>query len=88
MRFGLRCVPISFSAERLRMLMQPVAVDADHAGAGAGEHRLGEAAAAVDHVARAHDVVALGAQFLRHPVEGLAELARDRLPSARTGTCT
>ena len=51
-----------------------LAVDADDAGAGAGEHRLGEAAAAVDHVAGAHDVVALGAQLLRHLVEGLAEL--------------
>ena len=49
-------------------------VDADHAGAGAGQHRLGEAAAAVDQVARAHQIVALRAQFLRHLVEGLAEL--------------
>ncbi len=45
------------------MLMLPVGVDADHAGAGAGQHRLGEAAAAVDQVAGAHDVVALRAQL-------------------------
>ena len=35
------------------------AVDADNAGAGAGQHRLGEAAPAVDEVARAHDIIAL-----------------------------
>ena len=39
-----------------------------------GQHRLGEAAAAVDDVARAHDVVALRAQLVRHAVEGLAEM--------------
>ena len=37
------------------------AVDADNAGAGACQHRLGETAAAVDDVTRPHDVVALGA---------------------------
>ena len=52
----------------------PLGVDADDAGARARQHRLGEAAAAVDEVARPHDVVALGAQFLRHLVESLAEL--------------
>ncbi len=52
----------------------PLAVDADDAGAGAREHGLGETAAAVDDVAGADDVVALGAQFLRHLVEGRAEL--------------
>ena len=51
-----------------------VAIDADDAGAGAGEHRFGEAAPAVDQVAGAHDVVVLGAQLLRHLVEGFAEL--------------
>ena len=53
---------------------QPFRVDADDAGAGARQHGLGEAAAAVDDVARAHDIVALGAQLLRHLVEGLAQL--------------
>ena len=49
-------------------------VDADDAGARARQHRFGKPPAAVDQVARAHDVVALGAQLLRHLVEGLAEL--------------
>ena len=52
------------------------AVDADNAGAGACQHRLGETAAAVDDVTRPHDVVALGAQFLRHAVEGFAEMGQ------------
>src|SRR5260370_33890850 len=51
-----------------------VAGEADDAGAGAGQHRFGEAAAAVDKIPRPHDVVALGAQFLRHLVESRAEL--------------
>ena len=51
-----------------------LAVDADHAGAGAGQHRLGKSPPLVDDVARAHDVVALRAQLVGHPVEGLAEL--------------
>ena len=51
-----------------------LAVDADDAGRGAGQHRFGEAAAAVDQVARAHDVVALRAQLGGHAIEGLAEL--------------
>ena len=50
-------------------------IDADDAGAGAREHRLAEAPAAVDQVAGVHQVVALGAQVVRHAVEGLAELA-------------
>ena len=49
-------------------------VDANDAGAGAGQHGLGEYAAAVDEVAGAHDIIALGAQLLRHFVEGRAEL--------------
>ena len=51
-----------------------VGIDADDAGAGAGQHRFGESPAAVDQIARAHDVVVLRAQLLRHLVEGLAEL--------------
>ena len=51
-----------------------VGIDADDAGAGAGQHRLGKPPPAVDEVAGAHDVVMLGAQFLRHLVEGLAQL--------------
>ncbi len=51
-----------------------IGIDADDARAGAGQNRFGETAAAVDQVARAHDVVALGAQLLGHLVEGLAEM--------------
>ena len=58
-------------------------IDADDAGAGARQHRFGEAAAAVDQVARADDVVALRAQFLRHLVEGLAELGEVALRAPR-----
>ena len=57
-------------------------IDADDARARARQHRLGETAAAVDLVARAHQVVALGAQFLRHLVEGLAKLGKVALPAA------
>jgi hypothetical protein len=42
------------------------AIDADDAGAGAGQHGLGEASAAIDEVARAYDIVTLTAQFVRH----------------------
>ena len=58
-----------------------VGVDADDAGARAREHRFGETAAAVDLIARAHQVVALRAQLLRHLVEGLAELGEVALPA-------
>jgi hypothetical protein len=51
-----------------------VAVDADDAGAGRGQHGFDKAAAAVDHLAGAHQIVALRPQFLRHLVEGLAEM--------------
>ena len=44
--------PIRLSADRLRMLMRPCRIDADHAGAGARQHRFGEAAAAVDQIVR------------------------------------
>ena len=43
-------------------------------GARRRQHRFDEAAAAVDQVAGADQLVALGAQLLRHLVEGLAEL--------------
>src|SRR6185437_8776743 len=51
-----------------------VAVDADHARAGAGEYRFGETPPAIDEVVRAHDIVALRAQFLGHAIERFAEL--------------
>jgi len=47
--------PISFSADRLRMPDMALAVDADDAGAGAGQHRLGERRRAVDEIARPHE---------------------------------
>src|SRR5258705_12099705 len=49
-------------------------IDADDAGACRGQHRLDEPAAAVDKVAGADQLVALGAQLLCHLVECLAEL--------------
>ncbi len=49
-------------------------INADDAGARRRQHRLDEAAAAVDQVAGVDQFVALGAQLLRHLVEGLAEL--------------
>ena len=52
----------------------PCPVHADDAGAGGRQHRLDEAAAAVDQVAGVDEIVALRPQFLRHLVEGLAEL--------------
>ncbi len=64
-----------------------VMVDADDAGAGAGQDGFGETPPAVDHVARIDDVVVLGAQFMRHLVESLAELGEIALP-APIGTCT
>ena len=59
-----------------------VGIDADDAGAGAGEHRFGESPAAVDQVARAYDVFMLRTQFLRHLVESLAELGEIALRTA------
>ncbi|MEY9184765.1 hypothetical protein ABIA41_006200 [Bradyrhizobium sp. USDA 313] len=52
----------------------PEVSDADDAGARRGQHGLDEAAAAVDQVAGIDELVALAAQFLRHLVEGLAQL--------------
>src|ERR1700681_1629803 len=49
-------------------------IDADDTGARRRQYRLDEPAAAIDKIARAHQLVALGAQLLRHLVEGLAEL--------------
>ena len=49
-------------------------IHADDAGARRGQHRLDEAAAAVDEVAGVDELVALAAQLLRHLVEGLTEL--------------
>src|SRR5581483_12016459 len=51
-----------------------IAVDADDSGAGAGQHRLGEAPTAVDEITCVHDVVALRAEFLCHAVERLTEM--------------
>jgi hypothetical protein len=59
-----------------------VGIDADDAGAGAGKHGLGEPPPAVDEIARAHDILMLGPQFLRHLVEGLAELGEVAFRSA------
>ncbi len=61
---------------------EAVRIDADHARRDAGEHRLREAAAAVDEVARGRQAVVLPAQFRRHLVEGLAEMGEVPLPSA------
>src|SRR5262249_23850249 len=47
---------------------------ADDAGARPRQHRLGKSPSAVDKVAGAHDVVALGAQLVRHLVKSLTEL--------------
>ena len=49
-------------------------VDADDAGARRRQYRLDKAAAAVDQVRSADQLVALGTQFGGHLVEGLAEL--------------
>src|SRR4029079_2790896 len=51
-------------------------VQADDPRARSGQHGFGETAAAVDQVARAHDVVALRAQLLSHFVEGLSKLRK------------
>ena len=47
-----------------------------------GEHGLGEAAAAVDEVARGRQAVMLAAQLRRHLVEGLAEMGEVALARA------
>ncbi len=44
------------------------------AGTGAGENRFAESSAAVDQVAGIDEIVALGAQVVRHAVEGFAKL--------------
>src|SRR5258706_12426011 len=49
-------------------------IDANDAGACRRQHRLDEAAAAVDKVAGVDQLVALGTQLLCHLVESLAEL--------------
>ena len=49
-------------------------VETDDAGADAREHRLGEAAALIDLVARADDVFVLRAKLLRHLVEAFAQV--------------
>src|ERR1700722_2356915 len=68
------------SGEGLRRTVEDgdlaVGIDADDAGAGARQHGLGETAPAVDQVARAHDVLVLGTQLMRHLVEGLAEAGK------------
>jgi len=65
--------PMSFSAERFRMPTLPEA-STPMMPALADDSTLDEPAATVDQVAGADQFVALGAQFLRHLVEGLAEL--------------
>src|SRR6202521_806266 len=61
-------------------------VDADDAGTGAGQDGFGEAAAAVDDVMGAHQIVALGSQLLRHLVERLAEMPEIALAVANRHT--
>ena len=56
------------------MLTRPSASTPMTPALDARQHRLGKTPATVDQVARAHEVVALGAQFLRHLVEGLPEM--------------
>jgi hypothetical protein len=48
-------------------------IEADDTRAYAREHRLGKSPPFVDLVARAHDIVALRSQFLRHGIETVAE---------------
>src|SRR5262249_56786711 len=71
---GIRARPDQALGRAVDDADMPLGICADHAGARPREYRLGEAAAAVDEVAGPHDVVALGAQLLRHLVESLAEL--------------
>ena len=59
-----------------------VEIDADDAGARTGEDGLGEPAPAIDHIVRAHQVIALGPQLLRHFVEGLPKLGKIALLAA------
>src|ERR1019366_5168084 len=72
-RLGLRTAN-QFLRRAVEDAHAAVAVHADHARASASKHRFGEAPPAVDEVTRAHDVVALAAQFLRHAVKRFAEL--------------
>ena len=72
------CVGFGTSDQSFRGPIQnadaALGVDPDDAGARSGQHSFGETTAAIDQVTRAHDVVALGPQLLRHLVEGLAQL--------------
>ncbi len=76
--------PISFSAERFMMLMWPSASTpmtpalAPASTASVNSRRLSIRSRG------SHNVVALGAQLVRHLVEGLAELTKYRLQTAAT----
>ena len=58
-------------------------VDADDAGRDAGQDGFHEAAAAVEQVVGAEELVALIAQRVGHVVEGLAEIGEIAGPAAR-----
>ena len=57
------------------MVIVPFAVEADHAGADAGQHGLGEAAAFVDQPVGVDQLVALRVKLRGHAVEGVAQRA-------------
>ena len=61
--------PIRSAAERFGRVIRPCAVEADHAGRDAGEHRLGEAAALVELAVGADQLAALAAELRGHAVE-------------------
>src|SRR5215467_5464329 len=68
--------PNQFFSRAIEDADTPVCIHADNASAGSRQHRFGETTPAIDKIARSHDVVALGAQFLGHLVEGCAELGQ------------
>jgi hypothetical protein len=80
-RFGFRAADQSFG-RAIENADASLGIDANDACARACQHRFGESTAAVDKVARADDVVALGPQFVRHLVEGLAEVCEIALGTA------
>ena len=68
------------------MVMLPVAVQADHAGADARQHGFGEAAALVVQPVGGDQIAALGGQLLGHAVEGQRPACRSRHRRARPRT--
>ena len=63
-----------------------VAVQADHAGADARQHGLGEAAAFIVQPVGGHQIGALGGELLGHAVEGVAQIG-DFVVVRATFTC-